>query len=373
MGDMFEEICRNFEHEPWLSTRGDVFANLLDAMRVTTAYPPDLMDDEGNTISLEIGWFLSDRYEAFACTKNNTDVIAIGSGTLIILEMLARALVSDSCFMTELSDIEESCSETFSFGDTRKTLPTSSVEWINLNIPAPNRVQAASDLRDLAILYVAHHEFAHVKNGHTQLRVIGEENFIIRETIDTQTKIETATILQTLEFDADMSSIDFILKISMNPKVELVGGREKWLTEGLSESTVLSAVILAISAISMNHFIIDSHEESVFDNYYLRSHPPGLVRFEQSCRQIEWILFYRMNYSQETANILINIAADNFIGTMRKILPNSFSSDRFEIAKTVGAELRQRYGLQWKKLHPILDNLKRGGILAPAEPPDAPL
>jgi len=306
-------------------------------------------------------------FNAFAASLDDCDVIGINRGVYGILLATARGVVSQGFSTSQFAGNQSDVA-----GRTVSGSPKDVLRGIAALDPSPlqddSQDLTAHRIARVAFHFMLFHELAHLVNGHCDWVGLNRAVSLICEMNDGQFEALEGLERETLEWDADSEAIREILEITLQPHIGGVGGRATWsVPERNSFGTPQDAFKFVGAAISICSAYFGAFDDNDFLSNAPRTHPHPVLRMLSFRGATVQNLAFRCGMTYDEASRFTS----PFLEPMRQL--NAFFtrdpsvSPPSDIIEIKNARTRQ-YQHHWAKLHPELDRLKRGGMLAPAQP-----
>lgn len=317
----------------------------------------------GKDMELEIGFIADPSLNAWATSRGNVDLIGVNSGLVIILDAAIRTLLSHPYLFPDVGDVTRCRPRVFP--PEIGSLPLDSRMWRMAPLECSDRDELAQRIWSVALCYMIEHEFAHLWNGHADY--VNESLGLARydEVRDSAGDLN----MQALELDADRSAATQVLRISLDPKLELSDGKIKWVIPKKMHQ-VASPNTLEICTLAACLFgIITSDIFEMNDLIHLQStHPPAIVRGIGNLNEIALVLSLFAGQNQKSTLEMLQPVVDALITTVKAILPGGhWGTPVNEFADQV-AQLIAVYDHRLSILRPELNRFKRGNLTETERP-----
>ncbi len=330
--DFFEEMCRSANRKAldaeWLSDSDQ--EELIQSLDQFQRYSALHASSRKPGHHVEIGFFESVNFDAFATTWREVDGIGISWGVMIRLKETFDALVAMPSYFDCYND------------DQKKYIAT----W----------------LRECAKWFIFFHELGHIWNGHTSfLNEHGRAEFYF-ETSSSGGEALSNIDRQTLEFDADCFAAANIFNFGFlqNPFKLAYEKIESQAGEGSTKTAMISFSLYVLFRMFDKELDFDEHARRqypspplrnflIFSTMIAQAEKKGTHKNEEIKAQlINGMVFAEVLYSKlknqdhkiDVLNELMGPKTDIYLN---KILRN------------------------WHNLYPRLNVLKRGGVLPPPQ------
>jgi hypothetical protein len=319
-------------------------------------------------VPMDLKFYLVDdpSFNAFAVSCQEADVIAMNNGVVPLLRSIFRALVSHDKILPVRHDGVPGMpiSAPAPFRDIASTTHP----WSVVPLADPLRNGLAEALKNIAVLFILAHEFTHIYNGHTDYHAAQHGSFLINEAGGQDAGCEEGFERETLEWDADSGALALILGVSLNVRSTLVGGRSTWeIPERNHFGTRDEALQMIAVAIAVCGSLFAAYDFSDVSDPKLREHPHPLIRIQYIIGLIEHTIAFRTGTNAEGVLEVLKEAIEQFDKSFEATFPDTTPSGEFdEAAFRAAFDFRHSaYEVTWTAMHDDLDQLKRGGTLAP--------
>ncbi len=325
-----------------------------------------------DSVAMILDVHLIDRvgFNAFAGSFAEADVIAIYRDVPVLLLKLARAMVSHGYILPNIKTAGVTVAPIIVPGTVRELLSAARV-WEIAPLSDPLRENVAQQLARLAGQYVMAHEFAHIYNGHVDYLKAHLGLSLIAE-IQAEGLPSPATFeRETLEWDADTMALQSILQTATKPVVRDAGGRSTWAVPSCNEiGTRDEAIELTVIAPAICSIFFAESDKGDPRERGPRTHPHPLFRFSTIYDMILHVLVFKTGGDAQRVAPILEPTVASFLNSLAATIPRAMAPQSYYITDDeIGAALVARFKVwqeSWAHMHPELDKLKRGGILAPA-------